>query len=197
MKLEIKKMGINGEGIGYINKKPVFVMGAFPGEIVAVEITEENKTYAVGELQKVIKRSPARVHKACKDKQCASCSLMGLHAKEQVEQKRQVVCQALYKYAGIRVNQISRMVYNEQLFHYRNQLKMPLHDVDGVLKCGLYLPNSNIFTPVEYCMIHEKPLEEMRKKIALFCDVDPKAVIESLDVHTLYEIPLNLQKQVK
>jgi CTP synthase len=35
----------------------------------------------------------------------------------------------------------------------------------------------------------------MRKKIALFCDVDPKAVIESLDVNTLYEIPLNLQKQ--
>ena len=35
----------------------------------------------------------------------------------------------------------------------------------------------------------------MRKKIALFCDVDPKAVVESMDVHTLYEIPLNLQKQ--
>lgn len=42
----------------------------------------------------------------------------------------------------------------------------------------------------------EQPItEEMRRKIALFCDVDPKAVIESLDVHTLYEIPLNLQKQ--
>ena len=42
----------------------------------------------------------------------------------------------------------------------------------------------------------EKPItDEMRKKIALFCDVDPKAVIESLDVNTLYEIPLNLQKQ--
>ena len=42
----------------------------------------------------------------------------------------------------------------------------------------------------------EKPItDEMRNKIALFCDVDPKAVIESLDVNTLYEIPLNLQKQ--
>src|SRR5699024_5911347 len=37
--------------------------------------------------------------------------------------------------------------------------------------------------------------DEMRNKIALFCDVDPKAVIESMDVNTLYEIPLNLQKQ--
>ena len=42
----------------------------------------------------------------------------------------------------------------------------------------------------------ERPItDEMRKKIALFCDVDPKAVIESMDVNTLYEIPLNLQKQ--
>ena len=42
----------------------------------------------------------------------------------------------------------------------------------------------------------EQPItDDMRKKIALFCDVDPKAVVESMDVHTLYEIPLNLQKQ--
>lgn len=33
------------------------------------------------------------------------------------------------------------------------------------------------------------------KKIALFCDVDPEAVIESRDVDILYQIPLNLQKQ--
>lgn len=37
--------------------------------------------------------------------------------------------------------------------------------------------------------------DEMRKKIALFCDVDPEAVIESRDVDTLYQIPLNLQEQ--
>ena len=42
----------------------------------------------------------------------------------------------------------------------------------------------------------EKPVDDdMRKKIALFCDVDPTAVIESMDVPNLYEIPLNMQKQ--
>ena len=163
MKTEIKKMGINGEGIGYINKKPVFVMGAFPNELVDIEIVEDKKTYLVGELKKVIKRSTSRVHKLCKVEKCGSCALMGLHAKEQAEQKRKVVCQA--KYAGIRVDKIERMQYNEQLFHYRNQIKMPLQEVDGALKCGLFLPNSNVFTPVEYCVVHEKALEEVRQKI--------------------------------
>lgn len=42
----------------------------------------------------------------------------------------------------------------------------------------------------------EKPItDEMRRKIALFCDVKPEAVIESRDVDMLYQIPLNLQAQ--
>lgn len=165
MKLEIKKMGINGEGIGYIQKKPVFVMGAYVDEVVDVEIVDDKKTYAIGELKKIIKRSANRVRRKCDVSKCGSCALMGLHAKEQANQKRQLVCQALYKYAGIRVNQIERMQYNENLFCYRNQMKMPLQEVDGVLKCGMFLPNSNIFVPVEKCVVHEVELEVVRKKI--------------------------------
>ncbi|KRN27299.1 CTP synthetase [Liquorilactobacillus mali] len=37
--------------------------------------------------------------------------------------------------------------------------------------------------------------ESMRNKIASFCDVEPEAVIESMNVETLYEIPLNLKAQ--
>lgn len=42
----------------------------------------------------------------------------------------------------------------------------------------------------------EEPVpQHMKDKLALFCDVSPEAVIESLDVETLYTIPLNLQRQ--
>lgn len=42
----------------------------------------------------------------------------------------------------------------------------------------------------------EKPIsQDMRNKIANFCDVEPEDVIESMDVDTLYQIPLNLQAQ--
>lgn len=42
----------------------------------------------------------------------------------------------------------------------------------------------------------EKPIpQSMRNKIASFCDVEPEAVIESMDVDTLYQIPLNLKAQ--
>lgn len=42
----------------------------------------------------------------------------------------------------------------------------------------------------------EMPIpQEMKDKIALFCDIDPKAVIEARDAETLYSIPLSLQEQ--
>lgn len=42
----------------------------------------------------------------------------------------------------------------------------------------------------------EMPIsEEMKDKIALFCDIDTKAVIECRDADTLYAIPLALQEQ--
>jgi len=37
--------------------------------------------------------------------------------------------------------------------------------------------------------------EEIRKKIALFCNVSPDAVIEAIDAETIYEIPLIFHKQ--
>jgi len=42
----------------------------------------------------------------------------------------------------------------------------------------------------------EHPLSEnIKQKIALFCDIDREAVIEARDVETLYEVPLMLQEQ--
>ena len=37
--------------------------------------------------------------------------------------------------------------------------------------------------------------EKIREKLALFCDVDKEAVIEARDARTIYEVPLNLEKE--
>ncbi|UTR12234.1 CTP synthase [Evansella sp. LMS18] len=42
----------------------------------------------------------------------------------------------------------------------------------------------------------ERPVpEDMKDKIALFCDIEKEAVIEARDAETLYEVPLELQNQ--
>lgn len=42
----------------------------------------------------------------------------------------------------------------------------------------------------------EKPLSlDLKKKLALFCDIDQNAVIEMIDAETLYEVPLMLREE--
>jgi CTP synthase len=42
----------------------------------------------------------------------------------------------------------------------------------------------------------EQPLgNDIRKKVALFCNVDQEAVVESVDVPTIYEVPLKMHAQ--
>ena len=36
---------------------------------------------------------------------------------------------------------------------------------------------------------------ELRRKVALFCNVEPDAVIQSIDVPSIYEVPLKMQEQ--
>ena len=36
---------------------------------------------------------------------------------------------------------------------------------------------------------------EIRKKVALFCNVEPSAVMQSIDVSTIYRVPLNMQQE--
>ncbi|MGQ9621241.1 MAG: CTP synthase, partial [Bacteroidales bacterium] len=41
---------------------------------------------------------------------------------------------------------------------------------------------------------HSLP-EDLKRKVALFCNVEEKAVVESIDVATIYEVPLCMQEQ--
>lgn len=42
----------------------------------------------------------------------------------------------------------------------------------------------------------EKELsQDIRRKVALFCNVEPRAVVESIDVPTIYEVPLRMHAQ--
>lgn len=50
--LTIKRLGINGEGVGYFKKQVVFVPGALPGEEVVVQAENIQPNYAEAVIKK-------------------------------------------------------------------------------------------------------------------------------------------------
>ncbi|MBV9865025.1 MAG: CTP synthase [Abitibacteriaceae bacterium] len=57
------------------------------------------------------------------------------------------------------------------------------------------LRNIGITPDVLICRTKMPLSEDMKKKIALFCDIAPNAIVEGLDTDTLYELPLVFEKQ--
>ncbi|OGX68485.1 MAG: CTP synthase, partial [Paenibacillus sp. RIFOXYA1_FULL_44_5] len=45
------------------------------------------------------------------------------------------------------------------------------------------------------CRTEHSLSEDTKRKVALFCDIDPRAVIEAKDAETLYEVPMMLRAQ--
>jgi CTP synthase len=62
------------------------------------------------------------------------------------------------------------------------------HSVKGLLELGVQ-------PDILVCRTEHKLGVDIRKKIALFCNVNQNAVIESADVESIYEVPLVMQKE--
>ena len=164
MRVTIKKMGINGEGIGYIDRLPVFVPGALLNEEAEIKVIERTQRYARAKVEKIIKRSDKRVRSACGiPHRCGACPYMLWSDELQLRFKRDILRQSLIKYAQIDPKLISEVRPSPAKLHYRNQFKLPLSMQEGVLVNGMYMPNSIIIVPMETCLIHEEGLEALRK----------------------------------
>ncbi|CAE6892401.1 Catalyzes the formation of 5-methyl-uridine at position 1939 (m5U1939) in 23S rRNA [Vibrio sp. B1REV9] len=99
--VSVERLDHHGAGIAYINKKPVFIDGALPGEEVVAQLVEEKSKFARGKLIKVLKPSDARVEPFCPHyHECGGCDLQHLNYDQQLTHKQQTLRQLMRKFAG-------------------------------------------------------------------------------------------------
>lgn len=171
MRLKIVKMGINGEGIAYQNRIPIFIPGALIDEEIEAKITFKSERYMKAELLRIIKTSPYRIEAKCRHQSsCGGCPLMIAEIPQQLRWKENHLKQTLIKYAQINPQLIEPIQENPYPFSYRNQCKLPIVKRKGKLVCGLYEENSNHLIPIKKCIIHDELLENCRKEIIDICN---------------------------
>ena len=166
MKTRIDKMGINGEGIAYDRKSVLFIEDALPGEMVEYQVISDSKAYKKAKCLKVYERSKDRKEPECPYyKRCGGCQIMYMNYSAQLDYKRDMVVEALNKYALIDESVVEDTLSNENVFGYRNSLKLPFMNHHGKLTTGLYEKDSNHIMNINKCLIHDKGLERVRKNI--------------------------------
>ena len=165
MKVEFKKLGINGEGIGFIKRKPVFCDGVLPEETAEVEIIEEKPKYVMARLKRLITKSPERIESPSPLEQAHGCPLFILDYQKQLRHKQDILEQALYKYGNVKRSFVRDMHASEKQVGYRSQCKLPVQKSHDTLVNGMYEPKTNHFHPIDHFLIHDPKLEEIRKEI--------------------------------
>lgn len=171
--LKIKRMGINGEGIGFHKGTLVFVPGALKGEDVFCQISRVKPNYAEARLLKVNKASRFRVDPACPIYEtCGGCQIMHLQYRKQLEFKRDVLKQALKKFKpeGYEDYELRPTLGMKKPTYYRGKLQFQTRRVKGKVAAGLFEENSHRLVPVMDCLVQDKITQAIVNRTAELLD---------------------------
>jgi 23S rRNA (uracil-5-)-methyltransferase RumA len=166
--LEIRKQGINGEGIGYYQKLAIFVPGAITQESVAVEIVDLKPGYALAKIDSILRQSTRRIVPPCPYyERCGACHMLHIAYPEQMKIKQSILKQSLRRYTSLETEalEIRRTLGMKSTFWYRNKSQMPFKNTPNGLTLGLYENNSNKFVTIDSCLVQEPLVNETNTKI--------------------------------
>lgn len=144
--ITIKRLGINGEGIGYYRKKIIFIPGALPAEVVVAKIIKEYPRYIEAELVRIKEKSPDRVAFPAKvNPAIGGLELAHLAYPKQLEFKRDNVLEALKKFhpRGYSKYKVKKTIAAPEEWHYRNKAQYQIEQSHGRTSLGLFAPNSH------------------------------------------------------
>lgn len=170
MKLKCKKLGINGEGIGYVDHKPIFCDGLLPNEEAEVEIIEQKKNYAKAKIKKITWYSKERIRTDYEYYVEEGCPLFILNYDSQLKYKREILEETLLKYANVKSHFIRDFRPSEMTLGYRSQCKLPVQESRGHITTGMYVPGTNHYHPIKKSLIQDPVLEEARIRILKMID---------------------------
>lgn len=160
MRCLIQGISHDGQGVGRIDGKVVFVPGALPGEDVDLKIVEEKKNYLRGRLTSIITSAPERVDPPCPYfGQCGGCHYQHAGYDLQVDLKTRVVEQTLQRVGGVETD-ILPCVPAEWPWQYRNKVTWHGAMVKGHWKFGYYRGESNEIMDIDSCLLVSDAMQE-------------------------------------
>lgn len=171
--LTIKRLGINGEGIGYYKHQAVFVKGALIGEEYAIRIDEVFDGYATGHpvRQKIV--SPSRVKPFCEYyERCGGCSLQHMTYEAQLKEKKELIIEAIERYTNInpRGFEIRETIACANPYGYRNKSSLPVCFDGEKSILGIYEAETNKVVYVDSCKVQNEEVNRINKEVLKVLD---------------------------
>ncbi|CAM4454096.1 23S rRNA (uracil(1939)-C(5))-methyltransferase RlmD [Paenibacillus tarimensis] len=170
----IKRLGINGEGVGYYKRKAVFINGALPDEVVKATVTAVEPKQLVARLTEIERQSPHRIAPPCPVYDtCGGCQLQHMAYEGQLLAKEEIVREAFARYARIDRDALPlRPVLGmEAPWSYRNKAQLQAGPgPGGRLALGLYEPGSRRLVDITGCAVQHPGINAAAAKVRQLAD---------------------------
>ncbi|SIO03032.1 23S rRNA (uracil(1939)-C(5))-methyltransferase RlmD [Salinivibrio sp. ES.052] len=168
--LTIKRLDHHGDGVGFWQKKPVFIPGTLPGEQALVQLTEQKRQYARGKLIKLDNHATQRVEPGCPlYQQCGGCSLQHLSHDGQVVHKQQTLNELMQKIAGDDPTLSTPMVGTPWQYRRRARISLQI-DKKGALTMGFRARQRSAIIDVSHCPVLSDPLNVLLSRLRACLD---------------------------
>lgn len=186
--LNIEDLTIEGAGIGRHEGIAVFVPRALPGETVKTKVIKLTKSYAVGKLLEILKRSDEREAPFCVSfEECGGCTLQHLSYKGQLEYKSRYIQECFKRLGGIEIDR-PEVIAAENIRNYRNKASFPVSEAGGRIEAGFYAPRSHRLVAVD-CPIQKQSINAIKDAVIKWANYEKvRAYDEETNSGTLRHI---------
>jgi len=159
IQIKINRLDSNGTGVGMHQKKPVFVDGALPNEIIKAKLIEQKNKYARAKLISVETASEQRVKAKCLHfLSCGGCDLQHLSFSTHIDFKKLKVTE-LFARSGITQELPWQSAIVSEPWHYRRKARIGVqYNKNGDATVGFRQKSTNQLVAIKSCVVLVEPL---------------------------------------
>ncbi|MBA6377764.1 MULTISPECIES: 23S rRNA (uracil(1939)-C(5))-methyltransferase RlmD [unclassified Colwellia] len=160
--IKVTRLDINGCGVGLHNKKPIFIDGALPDEVVKVKVIEQKNKYSRGKLIDVSVANKRRVAAKCQHfLSCGGCDLQHLAISTQLDFKQQKVSD-LFSRSNHEQSLPWQAPIVSQPWHYRRKARIGVqYNKAGQAIIGFRQRGSNQLINIKSCPVLIEPVNNI------------------------------------
>lgn len=174
----IDKLAFGGNGVCRIDGKVCFVPFSSPGDEVSLQITTQKKSYCTASISGIITPSPSRIAPLCSIfGACGGCNWQHISYPAQLEHKRKILAEALWRGARVSADLIDDVVAASAQYGYRSRLQFKVSYTKGKLRIGFYRQGSHLVEDAAYGCLTAAPvinrvLNSFRSVLQSYPDVE-------------------------